>query len=51
MYPVANDERRMSAMRVEAQFRRAAAAVSAVKEKTKTPADTTLGKDICISET
>jgi len=51
MYPEVNDERRMSAMRVEAQLRRTAPTVSGVKEKKKTPADTTLGKDMRIFET
>lgn len=51
MYPEVNDKRRMSAMRVEAQLRRNAPTVSGVKEKKKTPADTTLGKDMRIFET
>ena len=52
MYPEVNDERRMSAMRVEAQLRRTAPATPGVNEKkNKAAADTTLSKDMRIFET
>ena len=52
MYPEVNDERRMSAMRVEAQLRRTAPAAPGVNEKKKkAPADSTLSKDMRIFET
>lgn len=51
MYPEINDERRMKAMRVEAQLRRTAPKVSDTSKKKKAPVDTGLGKDMRIFET
>jgi hypothetical protein len=51
LYPEVNDERRMKAMRVEAQLRRTAPQVSPAKKKGHAPSDPTLGKDMRIFET
>jgi hypothetical protein len=51
MYPEVNDQRRMSAMRVEAQLRRTAPRASRVKEKKKSSTDDSLSKDMRIFET
>lgn len=51
MYPEVNDQRRLSAMRVEAQIRRTAPRTSGVKAKKKSSTDSSLSKDMRIFET
>ena len=51
LYPEVNDERRMKAMRVEAQLRRTAPQVSAGKGKKPAAVDNRLSKDMRIIET
>lgn len=51
LYPEVNDQKRMSAMRVEAQLRRTAPQVSSVKKQDKPAAESGLSKDMRIFET
>lgn len=50
MYPEVNDERRMKAMRVEAQLRRTAPQLTPAKQEVKQPVDKRLSKDMRIIE-
>jgi hypothetical protein len=51
LYPEVNDQKRMSAMRVEAQLRRTAPQASPVRKQDKPSGDTGLSKDMRIFET